>query len=297
VRTLLAGGHEVLALVRPRTDLQRLRDVLSRIDRVEADLGSPDLPGRLADGRPEAAVHLAWYAMPGRYLDAVENLESLENSLRLVRALAAVSCRRFVGVGTCLEYALGTAPVSESSPTGPTRLYAAAKLALATVLDVLRGVTGMSTAWARLFYVYGPAEDERRLVPLVLRAVLAGKRAPVSTGDQVRDYLHVDDVAAALAAIALGAADGVVNVASGRAVTVREIVLAASRAAGRPDVVDLGALPRDLREPPYVVADVSRLRDVFGFTPRIGLEEGLSLTAAWWASRTPTGADTTDGGA
>jgi nucleoside-diphosphate-sugar epimerase len=286
-RLLLEHGHEVHALVRPGSDRSRIQDLLHRLHVLELDLASPGVARQVAAVQPQVAVHLAWYTEPGRYLDSPENLVQLELSLRLVRALVEARCPRLVGVGTCFEYAASAGPLSERSGTGPTRLYSACKLALATVLERLRPPDGPSCAWARLFYVYGPGEDERRLVPHVLRSVLAGGTAPLGSGEPVRDYLHVGDVASALEAIALGHGEGAVNVGSGRPLSVRELALAAARAAGRPEGVSFGAREADPRDPSHVCADATRLREEFGFAPRVELEAGLGELARWWAARLP----------
>ena len=138
---------------------------------------------------------------------------------------------------------------------------------------------GFELAWGRIFFVYGPGEPDGRLVPSVGRALLAGEPVPTTRGDQVRDFMHVEDVAAAFAALADGDVTGAVNVASGEPVTVREVVDTLAAAAGRPDLPRPGALPDREGDPPRLVADVSRLRDEVGFAPRIGLPEGLERDA------------------
>ncbi len=285
VSRLVSDGHDVVALVRAGTDTWRIRELLPRLGVLSLDLGSPRLRDGIGEARPEVCIHLAWFAAPGLYLDAIENLQHLEMSLGLIRALAETGCRRFVGVGTCLEYALEARPLAECHPARPTRLYAATKLALATVLDRLRDTTGISSTWARLFYAYGPREDERRLIPSVLRSLLSNAPARVTQGDQVRDYLHVADVAAALAALAESPVEGPVNVGSGKPLSVRELVLEAARAVSRENLVMFGAVPADPRDPPYVCADNRRLVEEVGFAPRVSLPQGMRETANWWTGR------------
>jgi nucleoside-diphosphate-sugar epimerase len=289
-RALLDRGDDVQALVRPHSGRRRIEDIESRLRVIEGDLADPGLPERLAAAGPEACVHLAWYAEPGRYLESVHNLEHLELGLRLARQLERVGCRRFVGVGTCLEYDTDAGRLSEDTPTRPKSLYAASKLALGQVLERFGSVAGMSTTWARLFQVFGPFEDERRLVPGVIRSLVRGARAEVTKGEQLRDYLHVEDMAAALAALVRSPQQGPVNVGSGRAVPVHEIVRTIARILSADDRVAFGAVAGDPSEPPTLWSDSRRLFEATGFTPRLGLEEGLRETVAWWSeelSRSP----------
>ena len=284
-RTLLRSGHEVYALVRPEADLTRIRDLMTDLHLLTGDLASPDLPQRLSSLQPELCFHLAWYVVPGKYLDAPENLLHLELSLRLLQALARAGCRRFLGVGTCFEYEPGNAPLSEGSPTRPLQLYSAAKLALAQLLPHVTGSTGMSAAWARVFYIYGPFEDDRRLVPSVIRSLLAGEPARVTTGEQVRDYLHVEDVAGALAALGLSRLEGAVNVGSGQPTTIRTLLMRLGEILGCPDRILFGAVPAAQGDPPYVCACNRLLVEGTGFQPRFSLAEGLRHTVEWWTVR------------
>jgi nucleoside-diphosphate-sugar epimerase len=166
VRQLLASDVEVAALVRPGSDRRRLEGMTDRVQLLEADLqDSAAVAKQLARCRPEACIHAAWYAEPGKYLVARENLDSLRASLALLEELFRAGCEHVVGVGTCFEYLMTSTPLKEDSPTKPTTLYAAAKLAFSLVAGQRLAQLGIGMAWARLFYMYGPFEDYRRLVP------------------------------------------------------------------------------------------------------------------------------------
>ena len=133
--------------------------------------------------------------------------------------------------------------------------------------------------------MYGPGEPDGRLVPAVGKALLAGEPVRTTRGDQVRDFMHVQDVAAAFAALLEGPVTGPVNIASGDPVTVRQVVTRLAVLAGRPDLPKLGALPERAGDPPRLVADVARLRDEVGFGPRFGLTEGLQDTLVWLGAK------------
>ena len=104
---------------------------------------------------------------------------------------------------------------------------------------------------------------------------------PTTAGEQLRDFLHVDDVARALVAVAESDLVGAVDIASGRLVTVREIVERLGHLVGRPELVELGALPYAPGDPMVVAGDVAKLAGT-GFTPDWTLEEGLSDAVSWW---------------
>lgn len=271
---LLAAGHEVHAVSRSEGGGGR------GVTWHRADL----LDGAevVAEVEPELLLHFAWYAEHGSFWTAPENVRWVEASLRLLRAFAAAGGRRAVMAGTCAEYDWGV-PVhayAEDAPVRPATLYGAAKHALHAVAAAYAEQVGLELAWGRIFFLYGPGEAPGRLVPAVARAVLAGEVAETTAGTQVRDLLHVAEVAAAFAALVDSDVTGPVNVASGEPHELREVIQLVAQLAGRPDLVRLGARPMREGEPERIVADVARLRDEVGFQPRTGLHEGLARTVS-----------------
>ena len=231
-------------------------------------------------------LHLAWYAEPGAFWAARENAPWVAATVALVDEFATAGGTRATLAGTCAEYDWSAPqPLREDAPIAAETYYGTCKDATRRVVEGLAAIAGLSLSWGRIFFLYGPREDERRLVASVARALVAGERAPTSSGTQRRDFLHVDDVAGAFAALLDSEVCGAVNIASGLAVEVRGIVESLARAAGRPDLLDVGALASRPGDPAELVADVTRLRDEVGFAPVIGLDEGLAATIAWWRDR------------
>ncbi len=233
--------------------------------------------------RPEQLVHLAWYVEHGRFWEAPENIAWVERSLQLLRAFAAAGGSRAVMLGTCAEYdwTAASEPLREdTSPIAPASLYGIAKDSLRRLGEGFAGPAGVQLAWGRLFFLYGPREAPGRLVASVARALLAGEQAQTGSGRQVRDFMHVEDIAAAIVALLRSTVTGPVNIASGEPVELGEIIMAVAAATGRPELLRRGALPDRPGDPPRLVADVTRLRTEVGFTPTIGLQEGLAATVA-----------------
>jgi nucleoside-diphosphate-sugar epimerase len=285
VRLLVHERCEVLALVRPGTDLSRIADVQSALRLLRGDVLQLDpIENALDSFKPDACIHLAWCAKPGEYLHSAENIDLVAGTARLATKLATVGCRRFVGVGTCFEYDTQGGTLSERTALDPRFLYSACKAATFMVLTNLP-LGDMTMAWARLFYLYGPFENERRLVPSVIRALLLGEEARCTTGAQVRDFLHVEDLASALWAIAQSSVAGAVNVGSGAPVTVAHLVKRLGEMLDRSELIKLGALPYAKDDPPFVCANNQRLRTETSWQPRFALDDGLRATIDWWRSR------------
>jgi nucleoside-diphosphate-sugar epimerase len=193
-----------------------------------------------------------------------------------------VGCRRFIGIGTCFEYDLDIGYLSESSLTKPITLYAATKVALATVLRQFAQITEMEMAWVRLFYQYGPMEDERRLIPAIITSLLRDEVVKITKGEQIRDFLHIEDVASAICAVANSQLSGIVNVGSGQPVTVGKIALELGNLLRKPDLINLGALPYRPNDPMFICANNELLRKKTDWTQKYNLTTGLKNTIEWY---------------
>ena len=231
-------------------------------------------------------LHLAWYAEPGAFWAAAENALWVAATVGLVDEFAAAGGTRATLAGTCAEYDWSAPqPLAENARLAPATFYGVCKDATRRVAEGLGERAGIDLAWGRIFFLYGPGEHPARLVAAVARALVAGQRAPTSAGGQRRDFLHADDVADAFVALVASDVSGAVNVASGEAVAVGAVVQAIADAAGRPDLLDIGAIARRPGDPDAIVADVRRLRDEVGWSPQIGLADGLAATVDWWRAQ------------
>lgn len=256
-----------------------------------ADLLDPHArAGLLAAVAPSDLLHLAWYAEHGRFWTSAENLRWSAATIALVQAFAERGGRRAVLAGSCAEYRWGDPGPCVEGVTAlePATLYGTAKNATRALLEAAAEPLGIEFAWGRVFLVYGPDEAPGRLVASVARALVAGERAKTGDGAQVRDFMHVSDVARAFAALIDSGVTGAVNVGSGDGRPMRDVIEMIGAAAGRPDLLDIGAFPPRQGDPPQLVADVGRLRDEVGFVPSIGLQDGIDRTVAWWRDAVAT---------
>jgi len=150
--------------------------------------------------------------------------------------------------------------------------------------------TNVSFAWGRIFYLYGPHEHRARLVPVVITSLLKGEATKLTSGEQVRDFLPVEQVAAAFVSLLASDVRGPVNVASGKPVSIKELVLEIAGKIGRTDLARFGDLPDRPGDPPVLFADVSRLREEVGWRPDPG--DALDDAISWWREQLSIGVAT-----
>ena len=285
VEALLRAGYEVHVATRDGGGARGLapRAIVHRADLLQEGAARE----LIAAVEPHAALHLAWSVTPGQFWTDPANLDWVGASLRLARAAAEGGVRRFVATGTCYEYDWpADGPCVEGvTPIRAHTLYDAAKAGLASILRAYFAATDVRFAWARLFYLYGPGEDARRFVPSVARALVRKEPARCTRGAAVRDFLDVRDAGAALAKLVASDYSGDVNIGSGAPTHLSELAERLAEAAGRRDLLELGALPDRPGEPPFVVADTRILREEVGFEPHFDLDAGLGAALACWRKR------------
>jgi nucleoside-diphosphate-sugar epimerase len=186
--------------------------------------------------------------------------------------------------GTCAEYRWSDEVhcVEEETPLEPATLYGASKHGLQLVARRYAEQAGIELAWGRIFFVFGPHEHPARLASSVASALVRGEPAETGPATQVRDFLASEDLGAAFAALVDSPVRGPVNMASGEPRPIRDLVEALGRAAGRPDLLRIGARAANPGEPASITASVARLRDEVGWRPARTLEERAAETVAWW---------------
>lgn len=232
---------------------------------------------------PTHVLHLAWIATPGVYQESLENASWKEASGHLFREAVKNGVKRIVVAGSCFEYTWPDTPcVEDVTPTDhATTFYGRSKEECRKDLMLLSHDKGFSAAWGRIFFLYGPGEPEKKLIASVITTLLKGETAPCTHGRQVRDFSYVKDAASAFAALCDSNVRGAVNVASGEAVTLKDLVTTVGRLIGAQDKVAIGAREAPANEPPVITADVTKLRSA-GWKRAYTHEQGLAETIAWW---------------
>jgi len=276
---LVARGYQVIAMhrhraPRPITGVRWITgDVMDRVRMGEV----------LDEWRPEGLLHLAWFVESGKLDADPSNVSWAAASLDLARAFRERGGQRATICGSCYEYDRRYGYCVEGlTPCEPDTLYGAAKDSLRRTLFAYGASTGLSVSWGRAFFLYGPRENPARLVSSVILSLLRGQIAKSSHGLQVRDYLHVQDVADALVALFSSTATGAYNIASGRAVTIRDVVRRLGELTGRRELLQIGALPARTSDAPLVLGDAQRLYKDVGWKPAFDLDTGLAATVDWW---------------
>jgi nucleoside-diphosphate-sugar epimerase len=281
---LLAEGHRVGVLLRRSSKPWRLAQRIEAASSIVGDLAEPDsYRNALASFAPEAVIHLAWGGVNNRDRDDQHQVDNLTGTLTLLKQAASCGAGHFIGIGSQAEYGPRSRIIDEDAPTRPTTIYGATKLATCLLTQQLCRTSGIRFAWLRIFSAYGPGDNPSWLIPSITLSLLRGERPALTRGEQLWDFLHVEDVAAAICAVASATtATGVFNVGSGATATIRSIIEHLRDMASPGAPLGFGALPYRPDQVMHLQADITRLTSATGWKPKIPLTDGLEQTVGWF---------------
>ncbi|MBT6137582.1 MAG: NAD-dependent epimerase/dehydratase family protein [Rhodospirillaceae bacterium] len=248
VAQLLAEGHEVLAVARDPAKAATMA-WSDEVTFLAWDIHSGDwlVPEGFA---PDILVHLAWPGLPN-YMDDFHVETNLPADIAFLTRAVERGVKRLLVFGTCLEYGYRFGPLSEDIEARPSTPYGIAKDRLRLALEALSATHDVVLQWVRLFYVHGDGQNPKSLLALLDRAIADGDQSfPMSGGEQLRDYLAIEDVARDVAMLLKHPeCNGVINCCSGEPISIRRLVEERVAERGADIQLELGRYPYPDYEP------------------------------------------------
>jgi len=272
-RLALERGHQVAGLIIPGESIPTWAPRSDRLLWLRGTLD--DAPwSEIAEFQAEVCVHTAWITTPGVYLELPENEKFRDTSLAFLQKVCEAGTRHIVGLGTCIEYRIGNEPLSEEhTPVEPGTVYARCKNELRLALEAEARGKNYSFCWARVFYPYGPGEHPSRLCSSIIAKLRNSEEIVLKTPGSTKDYIFIDDLAAALISVVERRFAGTINLGTGVGVSVEHVARQLGALLGKPELIKPAADP--LPDPfPLVVADVRKLKSI-GWQQKVFCEEGL----------------------
>jgi len=264
-------------------DLNLLADA-SGINQHKVDLFDHAAVRQLvSEIRPSHLLNFAWITRQGEYWTSPENFTSLKGALNLLEAFVEFGGQRVVMAGTSAEYSWKNgACVENQTRLEPLTVYGSCKLAMYELLKSYARVKGLSWAWGRVFFTFGPFENPARFVPAIIGPLLNRKFAPCSHGNQIRDFLSSIDIGEAFSVLTMGEVQGPVNMVSGRPLSLRQIVEIIEDFTGLRGFVKFGEIKSPADEAPVIIASSQRLYSEVGWNTDSSIEQRLAETINWW---------------
>ena len=284
VDALLADGQDVA--IASRHAVER---VGARIFSV--DLTRPDEIGRLLDEiRPTTVFNLAGQRESASSADHRTPIDiNLVAAMDLARKAADRGSNRIILLGSAEEYGDQPMPVDELAALRPASLYGASKAAMTLHAMALRTLNAAPVVVVRPFSVYGPGAPKNMFLTEAADCAARGAPFRMTDGQQRRDFIYVTDVVRGLllAASAPTAVGEVFNLGCGVSHSMKDVAEALWRISGTSAELQIGARAKPAGDLKETCANIERARNILGWQPHIGLEEGLRLT--WLAAKGPSG--------
>lgn len=278
-RELLESGYDCYAVVRPGSPREALlpldHPALRVIRRDLRDVAGwqAEIPGC------DVFYHLGWGGVgaQGR-ADVAIQAENVALSEQCLRAAAALQAKRFIFAGSQSEYGIHDGPITEDTPCDPVIEYARGKLAFLSIAQSLAEALGIGYVHLRIFSVYGPHDHPWTLINQCVQGFLAGERVPLSSCEQMWNFLHVDDAARAMRLIGecpLSDPSPVYHLASTDTRPLRAFVEALWEAAGRRGAPGWGERQGAPEKAHGIEPRMDKFLQATNWQPRITFEEGV----------------------
>lgn len=279
IKKIKEEGNETIALIRPASSRRSL--IPSFVTVIECPLGELASSDALAKaGRDcDIFIHLGWsadfenarYNPEGQKQNIAYELDAVEAALKL-------KAKRFLAPGSQAEVGVVDVPINEFTKENPLNAYAEAKCEARRLAYEKASSEGLPFYWPRILSGYGPHDRERTLISSCIRAVKEKAVIDMSGCEQIWDYVHVYDLAAALLSVARNGKENTpYPIASGEGHVMKEYIETIARLGSHPALLEgIGKRPYAAREPMYLVGDISGLNKDTGYKPAVTFEEGIS---------------------
>ena len=289
-RALTDAGARLTLVVRTLESSRRLFDSMG----IQGDIRQVDLHDGGAiqalfhDIRPSVTFNLAGYGVDHTERDRDESFSLNTELVRVLCRHAAEHAEDWNGLtlvhtGSALEYGGASGDLHEGTTPAPTTVYGQSKLEGTLAVQRACRATPLRAVVARLFTVYGAGEHDGRLLPALLESAGAGRALPLTTGNQLRDFTYVEDVASGLLRLGtIQAASGlVVNLATGKLLSVRDFALQTAQVLRLDEgLLKFGQLPVRQEEMTHKPVNINRLTALTGWRPPSDIATGVARTLA-----------------
>lgn len=212
---------------------------------------------------PQYLIHLAWDIED---LNSNNHFKLLSSSISMLDCFKECGGKKAVFIGTCFEYKYKRIPLKENYKLNPTTIYAKCKNYLREISELYCDKNNIDFCWARIFYTYGKNENNKRLFPQIINGLKNNQKVSINHSHLKRDYIFAGDVAKAISLVLNSKFNGIINICSGKSISLENIAITIAKKLNKLELLDLKKL--ETKEPDSIVGDNSILLNNFNFNYR-----------------------------
>jgi len=275
----LSLGNKVLVIANPKSSRNHNFNKFNNIKIIYSNLN--DYDNIKLDEKYDIFYHFAWQGGSLRNNFDV-NINSALQSIKAVNLASRHGCLSFVGAGSQAECGIQETPISENTICKPVSFFGVAKLSAFHICKVACDEKKILFSWARILSIYGPYDGDKTLITSTLNKMISGLSPSFSSGTQIWDFLYSEDAANALLNIGLRSKKGgIYTVASGNEYELKYFILKITKKFNLDGQKYLNKIPLNPNSVQFLVGDISRLRNEFGWKPKVDFEQGIERTISY----------------
>ncbi len=278
-KALAAEGVKVYAVV--RSGAKHL-DGLEKTELISCNLNHYDsLSTKLKNCDAEVFYHFAWTGTAGPLRDDEKvQLANVQSTCDAVRAASEIGCSRFVFAASIMQYEV--AEQMKNGLCGPGSIYSTAKLTADYMARAIAEKEGIQYLAGLISNIYGPGETSPRLINSTIRKLLKGEHVAFSPGNQLYDFIYVDDAASFFSAIGEKGRPGKTYYIGNKTPRpLKEFLLEVRDVVSPGCTLGLGELPFRGISLTYIEFDTKTAETELGVMPRVSFPEGIAKTRDW----------------
>jgi nucleoside-diphosphate-sugar epimerase len=291
INKLLQSNCEINVLIKPSTDLWRLKNTIHKLKIFKADISDKSSLAKIVTKvNPQAIIHLATYS---RYRNQREFEQMVETNIRgtlnLLDASKNINYDIFINTGSSSEYGIKSAPMREIDLLEPISFYAATKSSATLLCQVFSKEYNKPIVTLRPFSAYGPFEENNRFIPTIIKSIIKNKRIKLTPGNERRDFIYIEDIVDIyIKTLTCGKnlSGQILNMGTGIEYTNDEVVQILFKVTNKKVLIEKGAFPKRLWDTSHWVADTTKTRKLLNWKPEFTLEQGLRYTYNWFEDQT-----------
>jgi len=286
INLLLEKDYRIHALVRKDANLWRIKNIAKKIKLHEADICQPEKLNKILKRvNPNYIFHLASYGNSSADTDLSKminvNILGLKN---LLEATKEIKYEALVITGSSSEYGFKNKPMRETDNLEPNSYYSATKAAATLLAQSFAMLNNKPIRIVRLFSVYGPLEENNRLVPIVINSAINNKQIFTTSGKVRRDFIYVKDVAEAILKVAKTKLKNgeIINLGTAKQTDNKEIIRIIGQILDKKLNVKIGNFVQKPWDTNYWVANTSKATKMLNWKPKYTLKAGLKKTITFY---------------
>ncbi len=288
VRRLVNNDIDIGIIKRQNSDLWRIKDLIDKIHVYDTPLEkTEDVLKTISEFEPDIIFHLATNYSPDHKPQDIPLMvnTNILGTGNLLEASKEYGVKLFVNTSSCFVYKSIREKIKEDSRLDPFNLYAMTKIQAENACNFYAEKYGLDIVTFRLFPPYGPYDNEKKLIPYLIRTILAKEHLKMTSGKQQWDFIYVDDIVDAYMKLItmpkLPNKHEIFNIGTGHSTSIRDITNLVSSLIGNKVKPAWGAIPHRKNEIWHMCADIDKADKHLKWRPKISIAEGLKFTIDW----------------